>query len=85
MTMLVVLPLATTLGGFISSGVVATGMLWLSRVIPGSLVLTALQVPSEEGQSWGAWTWSMIGLLMWWAATAALAYRAFRRPGYGDR
>lgn len=85
MTMLVVLPMVITLGSFLMSGAVATGLVWLSRVVLGSLVLTALQVPTGVDQSWGPWAWSMVGLLAWWVATTSLAYQAFRRPGYGDR
>ena len=85
MTMLVVLPMVITLGSLLMSGPVATGLMWLSRVVLGSLLLAALQVPTGVGQSWGTWAWSMLGLLAWLVATTSLAYQAFRRPGYGDR
>lgn len=85
MMLLIVLPLIIAVGSLTTSGAVATGLLWLSRVVLGTLVLTALQVPTGEGQSWSTWTWSMLGILTWWAAMTVLAYRAFRKPTYGDR
>ena len=85
MTVLVVLPLVITLGSFLTSGAIATVLMWLGRVALGSLILVALQVPTQEAQSWGTWVWSMLGLLTWLVATTTLAYLSFRRPGYGDR
>lgn len=85
MMLLIVLPLTIAVGSLTTSGAVATGLVWLSRVVLGTLVLTALQVPTGAGQSWSTWTLSMIGVLAWWAVLTGLAYRAFRKASYGDR
>lgn len=84
MTVLVVLPLTMTLAAVTTSGIATTVLTWGSKIILGSLLLATLQVPTGPDSSWALWAWSASGVVVWFVATAALGYRAFRSPGYGD-
>lgn len=85
MTMLIVLPLVITLGAFLVAGPLGTALTWLGRVVPGSLLVMALQIPTGSAASWGPWASAVLGLAVWLVVTTGLAYRGFTRPSYGDR
>lgn len=83
MLLLFVLPLA-----FMVLGIVLPGIAELCNVVVrltlGALLYGALQLPNELRGDWATWGQSMLGALVWLAGTTALAFLAFRKPGYGD-
>lgn len=85
MTLLIVVPLVTGIASTLTTGFAATVIDVLSRISLGALLVGALQAPTADGQPWGAWVWSLVGLATWLGLTTAAAYRRFRHPGYGDR
>ena len=84
MTLLFVLPLALGVGATLVPGVGGEALMALSRASLGAVLLSALQVPLEGGGSLSSWGISVLGFATWLTVTLLLAFRAFRRPGYGD-
>lgn len=84
MAFLFVLPLGFAVLSLTVPGGITEIFSWLSKIMIGYLLLTALQIPSGAGGAWGSWAWAVFGMALWLLAITFFSFALFRKPEYGD-
>lgn len=84
LALLFFLPLLMAAVEQMMTGIVATAGHWIGAALIGPLIVQAASIPSDGTGTWAATAWSLLGVFGWLAATAAVAYRQFSAPGYGE-
>lgn len=82
--LLIILPLVAAVGQVFLPGGLGRVVQAIGTVMVGPLLLRAGAVPEAGNGSWLSTGAAFAGVLVWWSVTNLLAYRRFRRSGFGD-